>query len=84
LQEVSIEVRERGKACKGEADAWKKLQTRGGEGQTEIRIGLKPPVAVCSSEFRVPMSELKAVVDIECGFRISDSECVLSWCLFPN
>ena len=38
----------------------------------KIRIGLKRPVAVCSSELRVPMSELKVAVDIECGFRMSD------------
>ena len=84
LQEVAIEVGERGWACRGEGDAWKELQIYGEEGYVKIRIGLKHPVAVCSSELRVPMSELKVVVDIECGFRMLDSACILSWCRFPN
>ena len=78
LQEAGIEVVERRKACRGEGDAWKELQIYGEEGYMKIRIGLKRPVAVCSSELRVPMSELKVVVDIECGFRMLHSDCVLS------
>jgi hypothetical protein len=72
LQEGRIEVGERGWACRGEGDTWKELQIYGEEGYMKIRIGLKRPVAVCSSELRGPMSELKVAVDIECGFRMSD------------
>jgi len=32
LQEGGIEVRERSKACRGEGDPWRKLQSCGGEG----------------------------------------------------
>ena len=48
----------------------------------KIRIGLKHPVAVYSSELRVPMSELKVVVDIECGCRMLDSACKQSLASF--
>jgi hypothetical protein len=72
LQEVGIEVRERSKACRGEGDTWKKPQTCGGEGYMKRRIGLKHLVAVCSPELRIPMSELKAVVDIGCDFKMLD------------
>jgi len=78
LQEVNVEVGERSKACRGEGDTWKKLQIYGGEGQTAIGTGLKPPAAACSPELKIPMSALKAVVDIECGFRMLDSDCVRS------
>ena len=78
LQELNIEVGERGKVCRGEGDPWKKLQTYGEEGYMKIRTGLKHPAAACSPELKIPMSELKAVVDIECGFRTLDSDCVLS------
>ncbi|MDH5780679.1 MAG: hypothetical protein OEZ29_08820 [Candidatus Bathyarchaeota archaeon] len=44
----------------------------------KIRIGLKRPAAACSPELKIPMSELKVVVDIECGFRMLDSDCVRS------
>lgn len=78
LQEGGIHVGERGWACRGEGDAWKELQIYGGEGYMKIRIGLKRPAAACSPELKIPMSELKVVVDIECGFRMLDSDCVRS------
>ena len=39
----------------------------------KIRTGLKHPAAACSPELKIPMSELKVAVDIECGFSGSNA-----------